>query len=386
MKTKFQLPLLAAASLASSSFAAPLLQIKEDVALQFVGSAGVEYSDNLLFQKNNAKQDALKFSTTPGLRLNLGDPLAEAYAVLTTQEQLTAYTSGFSHLNNQLNTTKAEGVYDNGKLKLGATAAYAESDQNAPEIVKNGTQIITESVTFGLTAAYKINSKVSASTGVDYNKNSYSGIAGLNDNKSWSIPVNFYYAINPNLDGSLGYRHRENQVDGVINGDSQDNYYNVGLRGSINAKLSGSFNVGYQVRTFDSNAPDTGSLAAMGRLTYTLNPKTQIDLDLDSDLSLGATGGSVQRTGGQISLTNQFSSEWTFSGFFGYRNYDYANPVISRNDDNIILGAIAKYSINRYLTLTGRYQFQDNISETVNNANDIDYKVNTVSLVLDCVY
>lgn len=389
MKTTIHLPLLAVASFATSAIAAPLLQIKEDVALQFVGSTAVEYTDNIFFTSTN-EEDAFKFTATPGLRLNLGDALSDTYAIISTQEELTAYSSGFSNLNNQLNTTKGQGLYDNGKLRLTAGAGYAESDQNTPDLARNGTLIERATTTYSLIGAYKINAKTSVSTGYDYSETSYENnpaiLVALRDNSSWSIPVDFYYEIADNLDVSVGYRHRENKIDGIVaNGDSKDNYYNVGLRGDINAKLKAAFNVGYQTRSYSNNLSDTGALGAQGSLTYVVDPKSQFNLNLDTDLGLGASGNSIQRTGAELSYTNQISRDWTLSGFVGYRINDYEGSGNSRSDDNLVTGVSGRYSINRYATLTGRYTLQDNSSET-NNNTDVDYTVNTFSLSLDFIY
>jgi len=390
MKISTHFPLLMAASLAASASAAPLLQIKEDVALQFVGSSSVEYSDNIFFTKSN-KEDAVKFAATPGLRLNLGDAISDAYAVISTQEELTAYTSGHTNLNNQLNTTKAQGVYDNGKLRLTAGAGIAETDQNSPDLARNGTLVERSTTSYNLTAAYKFNEKISGSTGFDYAETSYENnptlpFGSLRDNNSWSVPLNVFYAINPNLDASVGFRHRETKVDSVLSaGDSKDNYYNVGLRGVINPKLTASFNTGIQVRSYENNQSDTTSFAAQGRITYTVNAKSQVDFDLDTDMDIGGSGSSIKRTGGQVSYSNQLTRDWTASGFLGYRILDYVGSFNDRKDDNLVTGVNVRYSINRYASLSGRYTLQNNSSST-NNGSDIDYTANIFTLTLDFVY
>ena len=90
-----------------------------------------------------------------------------------------------------------------------------------------------------------VTDKSSAGGKVSYENTNYKR-TGFDDSKITTIPVNYYYKVTPKLDVSGGIQFRDTRLTTGV--DSQDYFYNVGLRGEFTPKLTGKVAVGYTTR------------------------------------------------------------------------------------------------------------------------------------------
>ena len=358
-------------------FAAPFLAIGDNAELFVTGTAGVRYDDNILLSPNNLRKDDVIAQFVPGLALEFGkDSLVKG--ALTAQETLNTYSKN-SQLNTQLGAATFEAHYDNGKLQLGANAAYTQLDQNT--YAANGTNIRRDATAAGVNGEYSISDKTKIGSGLTYAETSYKTAGGVNS-KEYGVPVNIYYGITPKVDLSSGVSYRKSELG---NGDSYDDYYyNLGARGDFTPKLEGSFSVGYNDRKGSGpTAKDGSGLGLRSGLVYHYTEKTLFRLDSSRDFSNGATGASQEATAVTISGYTALAADWKANVAVTYRSVDFLITP-SRTDDYFEGSIGATYVINANLSVNGSFTHRSNSSDdTIARSSFID---NIVSLSISARY
>ena len=340
-----------------SAHAAPFLAIGDNAELFLTATTGVRYEDNTLLTENNTVDDVI-LEFVPGIELIFGkDALLSGSFVV--QEKFTHYVDT-DRINSNLESYFFKSKYNNAKLSVSANASYRELQQNSRDILNAATLTRRDALDAGINGELVMTEKTKIGAGISYGKTDYK-TAGFNDSSSITVPVNFYYAIRPKIDLSLGVRHRETKIEGVANSDYSDTYYNVGARGEFTSKLSGRFSVGVTDR--DSEAGNDSTMLGLDfDLYYALSPKTSLSLVLSNDFDASSTGGTSQEV---LSVTfggsTQFNANLSGNASVRYQQADYSN---GRQDDFMVFSVSSSYAFNQHISGVLAYSFQDNDSNT----------------------
>lgn len=361
MITKRRLALLTSLS-ATPLFAAPFLAIGDNAELFVTARAEARYEDNVTFSSSDELEDE-SFELTPGVELLFGkNSLTKGSLVL--QERLTAYSDN-TNLNSDLFNAFFESAYEGAKLSLGTNASFRELNQNSRDVRSNGTLNRRDVTDAGVDAEYAVTEKSKVGVAANYSKSDYK-TGGFTDQQNYTIPVNYYFAITPKVDLSAGFQYRNTDVKDTIpgrNSDSEDYYFNVGARGEFTPKLSGRFNVGYNLREPDaSDRDDETSIGLKAGLSYAYSEKTALTLDLSRDFETGADASGIETSSIALGASTNLSAAWRMNATVSYSLYDYLSS--GREDDYIIAGLGATYTYNEHLSFDAGYTHYTNSSDT----------------------
>lgn len=347
--------------------AAPFLAIGDSAELFVTATTGVRYEDNTLLVETNEVDDVI-LEFVPGIELVFGKN-AGVSGTFVAQEQFSHYLDN-DELDSNLTNLLFNANYEQARLTLKTNASYRRLQQNDRDIANAATQTRRDIYAAGVNGELSLTEKTKFGAGISYSETVYK-TAGFNDSYSFSVPLNYYYAITPKVDLSAGLTHRETYVDGGA--DSKDDYLNVGARGDFTSKLSGRFSVGYTQRNPDLGSDE--SLFGMDfDLDYALSPKTNLNLSLSNDFSSSAAGGTTYEVlSAGLTASTQVSAQLTLSSGVRYQQADYDT---GRSDDFITFNASGSYAFNKHISGVLSYSFQQNDSSAVGNS----FTANVVSL------
>jgi polysaccharide biosynthesis protein VpsM len=363
-----RLALLSALS-GATVFAAPFLSIGDNAELYLTASTQIRYEDNVGLSQDSFKQDDLIYEVTPGFELVYGKK-GNFKSNLAVYEQFVRYAD-LKTLDSELLNVVWDVSYNLAKLSVSAEASYRQITQNNRNTVGFATLDSRRDVLSGSTnSEYAFTEKTKASIGISYSETAYAD-AFFIDSQSYTIPVNYFYGISPKVDLSAGFRYSQTQVD-ALNQDSEDLNFNVGARGEFTAKLNGTFDVGYTVRSPELG-DETGVVAVNAGLAYDYSPKTQFSLDARSGFDTNALGTSQRSYGVTLGGNTQFNESFGANASIGYELVDFDN---TREDNFITIGLGLAYTINRHVSLAANYTHQNNTS---NNAL-VEFAANTFSV------
>ena len=355
MENKRRLALLTALS-AAPAFAAPFLAIGENAELFVTASTSTRFEDNITLSNKNERSDEI-FEFTPGAELVFGKGSLTSGS-LTVYERFIAY-SDHSQYNDELANVLFRSSYEGAKINLQSNASYVESSQATRDIQ---AIIASKELAAGVNGEITLTEKSKIGAGLQFSDLNYEPVS-LPDRSTYTIPVNYFFAIRPKLDLSTGIQYRNTNVD-AAKADSDDYYFNVGARGEFTPKLIGNFNVGYNLREFDDSALDSeGSYGLKSGLTYLYSPKTQFNLDLSNDFATGSAGGGQEVLAATIGGSSNISADFTVRASLSYQQVDYLNSTPSRTDDYLVFSTSATYTINEHATLTAAYTYLNNASD-----------------------
>ncbi len=383
MTTKSRLALLSTLA-ATPAFAAPFLAIGDNAELFLTARTEARYEDNLTFASGdvgNPTIDDTIFEFVPGVELTFGKS-SLTKGSLVFFERFTAYSDN-SDLNETLANFIAKSTYEGAKLRLGLNASFKEQFQNNRDLAGTGAALIrSDDYAAGGNAEVSVTEKSKVGVGVQYDATDYiDGSAVLVDRETYTVPVNYYFAVQPKLDLSLGVQYRVTQVD-VSNGDYEDVYVNVGARGEFTPKLLGSFSLGYNSRTGDASNSDNDGLGLQAGLTYVYTLKTQFTLDASNDFSTGASGGGQEKSSLILGARSKIAEDLSAFASVGYEKTDFAN--VDREDTFISARVGLSYILNQYVSFDASYSHYDNASDGA--SGNADFDANIVSLSANLRY
>lgn len=372
MKNKRSLTLLA--GLASTPvFAAPFLAIGDNAELFLTANASVRYEDNITFASANEESDVI-FNFSPGLELAFGKSSLVS-GTFSIYEKFIAYADN-TQFNDELFNAVFKSNYSGAKLKLSTNASYRELNQTTRDV-----QAIIESTEMaaGVSGEVSLTRKTKVGLGIQYADRDYKP-AGLLDRTTYTVPVNYFFAISPKVDLSAGVRYRYTDVD-AVNADSESYNVNVGARGEFTAKLSGSFNVGFTRRELENGGSSSSLLGVDAGLVYAYSPKTRFNLDLSNDFETGSVALPGSRGGQKVASvsfggSSRVSPAVSLNSSIAYQHIEYLNTVTPREDDFIVFTVGGGYVVSQRLSLSAYYSYKKNISD--NAASEFD--ANTVGL------
>jgi hypothetical protein len=335
----------------------------------FTAAAAVKYNDNVFLQ-NSGQTGLTIFDLTPGFEYDYGKgSLIEG--VFAFNETFSLYSQDSSKLSDDLADISFTAKYENGKSKAKLDAAFQQLDQSTVDIHRNGYLVkrnVTEVDSGGETG---LTAKTSIGAEVTYNDTDYT-TAGYDSLQYVEIPVNYYYEVDPGLDVSAGFRFRNNTLTGAAP-ESDDYFFNVGARGEFTPKITGEFNVGYQVRKFTEGGDQNG-LGLTAKFTYAYSPVTTFTIGLDNDFGYAAVGTPQRLSGGNIGVRNALNAQWSLNGQFGYTRYDYTTTA---QRDGFYTGQVGvTFQYSHTISFAATYSY----SQDSSNLRNASFENNIVSL------
>lgn len=344
--------LVITASIAAVAKAAPFIAIGDGAELFATGVLGVRSDDNILLSKDS--ESDIIFDIAPGLELNFGKN-AQTQGTVTLVDAFANYADN-SRLNTNLFSGEAVVKYDDGKMKLGANAAYRELNQNTVDV----RGLIRRDVTTGGVDGEVGVSEITAVTAaVNFNHENYHP-SNYVDSDTLTVPVNFFYKWTPKIDVGLGYQYRDYQSKNGGAWDSTDNFYSVVSRGEFTPKLSGKLAVGLTERRFSSGQKTRRLAGVDAAFVYEFSPKTTAQIGAGQDFGTSPTGLQQKNLTGSVLVTTKLSEEWSVNGGAYFRSIKYdafaLNP--DRRDDYWEATLGASYTVNAYVRLSATYVFR----------------------------
>jgi len=366
----------------SSSFSAA-----ESLRISLTGAVAVSYDDNVYLRSKDEVDETI-VSATPGIAIKVGNnSLAHASAAYGVA--LTRYVNGSAE-NARLGTGTAEAGYDNGRVAVRGSAVYQQVDQNSRDVSSVAGNSIVRRHLFNadVNAESALTAKTSASTGIGIAWQEYKR-AGLLGSKNITVPVRLYVATGPNLAISTGVSYSQVKPQGG-GPEGRDFFYNIGLRGSLTAKLSANLSAGYRTRAV-ANSPTEGLWGFDGVLNYAATPKTDAALLLSRNFGTSALGNSVTNSSYFLTFNSKPTLQWQLSGTIGHRTIDYGENVFApnsrgssdaRKDDYWETSLNAGYTFSSLMSANTTWTHRRNRS----SESDAEFSNNILSLVLQFQY
>jgi hypothetical protein len=374
MKKFIQL-VLALMALVGTSRAAPFLAIGDGAELFATGTLGVRADDNI-FLATNATSDTI-FDINPGLTLEFGKN-ADLKGSLALVEAFANYAD-HSALNTNLFSGDLLTKYDDGKTKLIFNVGYHELNQNTvdtrPTNPVGGFLVRRDQFQVAANGEVEVSQITSVAAGVSFEHMNYKR-SGYGDFDELKVPINFYYKWTEKTDLSLGYTYSNFQTQ--IGQDSNDNFFNVGMRGELLPLLKGEVKVGVDTRNVSGGGSRT-DLGLDASATYAYSPKTNLTFNLSNNHGTSPQG--VQQKNFSLGTQANFAidSAWAVNAGLSWRNIAYARfGAIGPHEDDYIEGTVGTtYTVNSWVKINANYTYRNN---STNNSNGSEFTGNVFSL------
>lgn len=359
---KLALGSLFASLFAGTAFAAFSLGDNANVVLS--ADASVRYDNNIQQQPGGpGKVHDTIFELDPGVSI-ANAKAAPLQAKLAFVESITKYDDN-TGLDTNLSILDFTSTYTDPKNSANLSAGYHQLNQNTPISGVPGLLRRNETVADG-GDIYMINDKSKFGLDLNYDHTKYE-VAGLANSSIYEVPATYYFALSPKLDATLGLRYRKTDLSGG-NSAYTDYYYNLGLKGEFNPKLTGSFTVGVNEHRGASNAFEGGNSTSVGldsALTWQESATNTFTLNLSNDFGAAASGQEQQVLAISGGLQTQLTEQLIGLVNLGYNIINYSGP---RVDDYWSSSFGLRYNFSRTWSATVTYNYQNNASNAVGNS------------------
>ena len=359
--------------------AAPLVSIGDSVDVFFNGSSSLEWQSNVFSDETNEVDD-FKYTVSPGFEVNVGRGLSNLDLSIITRYDVVRFDE-VTDLDNELFHIKAVGSYAGSRLSVNGLVSYDESQSNGQDGNDNqkGKLSASETTAANLNGEYTLSPKFSFGAGVNYNYREYKESSSA-DRESYTIPLDIFYELTPKVDLSIGYTYTSTEVFSTVSGasgvsgyDKEQHFVNVGARGDLLPKLTGSFKIGFN--TMDSDDPSTrdgngpegrsdrdsdSSLGLDASFTYLATAKVNTQLSLNRNFDVAGQGESTEATRVDLSANYSINTQYTATANLGYTLREYVDT--RREDDNYRTGVILSYVPNQYWRFSTGYKYTENSS------------------------
>jgi hypothetical protein len=368
---KLVLGSLVATSLAGTAFAAFSLGDNANVVLNADGS--VRYDSNILQQPAGpTKVKATIFELDPGISIS-NAKAAAVQANLTYTEDLTRYDN-HSNLNTNLAVIDYTSSYKDSANIADFNVGYHQLNQDTPLAGAPGLLRHNETVGDG-GDEFTVNPSLKLGFDASYDYTKYLA-AGLANSTVYSLPLTAYWAYNPKLDYTAGVRYRKTDLSDQPS--YTDIYYNVGMKGTFNEKLTGSFSVGVNQHRGSTTALSDGNSTSVGAdssFQWQESDVTLITFGLSNDFGAASSGQEQQTLAANAGIREQLSKQLTGIVNLGYNIINYSGP---RVDDYWTSTFGLTYEISKTWSASATYEFQNNASNQTGSSfadNTVTFKV-----------
>ncbi len=328
----------------------------------------VDFNDNLFLTQNNAQSETL-FRVSPGVLFSTGDGALNT-TTFSYNEQFQFYSDN-TDLNDNLALVDLVSRYDDGKMKIDLDGSFHQANQATRDTHAIASLVKRDLEHAAINDEVKWTDKSSVKLGFLFDKTDYKP-AGYRDWQYLDVPVQYFYEVQPKLDLSLGFKYRQNNISG--NGlDSDEYFYNVGVRGEITPKLTGEVQVGY-IQFHPDAGKDDGAFGLKANFTLAVSPKTNLHFDANDQYGYGAVGDAYSTLGFNGSFDTAINANFKLKGSAFWNNYDY---LYSTRNEDYYGGQIAgTYTFNEHAEVTASYTYSDNSS----NLNGLSFTNSIFSL------
>ncbi len=355
MITKRRLALLSAMA-STPVFAAPFLAIGDNAELFLTARTEVRYEDNVTFSPDSAQIEDEVFEFAPGFELLFGKNSLTKGSV-SFYERFIAY-SDHTRFNDELANFFFRSTYDGAKLKINTSASFQELNQNSRDANLEGRLVRRDVTSAGVSGELAVTEKSKVGSGLRYSKTDYK-LSSFTDRETYSVPVNYYFAITPKVDLSAGIQYRNNDID-AADRDSEEIFYNVGARGDFTPKLTCSFKIGYATR--DPEVGDNSDTLGIDvALAYAYSPKTSFTLTAGNDFQSSSSGTGQEVASVGLGVTSAIRPGLNAVANIGYQQIEYIGQ--DREDDYLTGMVGLTYTVNQHMSVEAYYNILDNSSD-----------------------
>lgn len=347
---------------------------------------GARYDDNVLLTSANRVHDVI-FSVAPGAGFHWGDK-SQSHGELAYSQSFEHYKDGTAP-NVSLGNGTFQYAFDGARVNGSAQAGYQQLYQSNADLAANGQSAVirTNQTSAGVSVEANPWAKIGLRGGANYSDTTYD-FTGLLGNSRINVPVDVLFDVTPKTALTTGYVYGTQRPEGG-GASSRDHYFNVGARGSFTPKLTGSFNVGYQLRQVGAN-PRDHMLAFGGNFAWELTPLTNLTLSGNRNFNASALGVTTRNTDVRLGATTSFSPRFTMGASLGWSDNEYGKAVfrpdqlqpLERTDRSWDASLNATYSFWSWFSASAVY-FHRNVNSTIPS---VESTHNTVSLDLELKY
>lgn len=330
------------------------------------------YDDNV-FLRRDGQQGDFSFVTSPGLQLVYGQSDRNFIAL--------DYTAGFERFvrltsqdaNNQF--VRLNGHFELHQLTLGVSHRFQDIKGPNTQI---GARVRSLDNITNLDVEYRLSSKTSVGLGYGQYLHDYN-LAGLYDSREYVPHATLFYHITPKTDLFLQFAYGWVVVDQSPSATYQE--VNVGLRGKITKKITGTARFGYQHRCFDHTYGDINAFVAGLDLEAALTRRAALAFSFTRSVnpSPSLVGNSYEATRVEGKLTHRFPRKKVAVWIGGaYENDDYKQPVglTDRSDDFFEASAGVTWDVTKWMQVGAEYLFWHNDSRLT----ELDFHRNLASV------
>lgn len=337
-----------------AAVAEPLLSFGSDVPLFITASASVRHDDNVLLSPTVKEGDTI-YLFAPGIDLHYAG--GSASAGITFSEQFSRYAHDHS-LDDQLANLAANLAYQGAETTLGVAASYQQIDQTTITSQSLDQTVKHTIVSGSANVEVAITAKTRVGVTPSYTRVEFPEV-GFTDSNIFTLPIDFYYAVTPKADVSVGYAYnRTTTADG--SGDSKDNFFNIGARGQFTPKLSGQIRVGV-TKLKPVSGPSTSQVGLETSLNYAYSPKTTFSLYANNGFAPSAAGNQTEVFSTGLSGSFELGQAWTANISGGLSATKYL-IVPSRTDKFWNAQVGVSYAVSQSFDLSASYLYRKNDS------------------------
>jgi hypothetical protein len=316
------------------------------------------YDDNVLISPAN-EQDDFSVTVSPGLQLVYGETGRnyvsldytaglERFLRLTNQDADNHYVTFDSHL--ELN-----------RLALGLNHAFR--DITGPNI-EVGTRVEERQNVSHLDAEYRLSEKTAV--GLNYRQEFHEYTStNLTDFSQLEVGGAFYYQVLPKTDLFGQFNYGWVEEDGGADASYQE--ANLGVRGQLTRKVTGTVKGGYQHRQFAGPIDSVDAFAAAVSLLAEFSERTAAELVLSRNINPSVTspGNSYEATRVGLILRQKLWKEkitLALSGVYEHDDYDQLVFGTKRRDDFWDAGVEVSYEFTKWFQVGASYHHRENDS------------------------
>lgn len=329
------------------------------------------YDDNVFATPDDEESD---FITTLSPRVDVGSNFSRhslgfsvgSDVAFHLEEEDEDYQDVFGNINGRLDITRAN------NLSLNLNAGRFHEGRDDPEDV--GADELNTFLRYGgaLTYFHTFN-RLNFRLREIVTREEFSDIDGISQDArdetvyDSRLRVGFFVSPRFNLFTEGRYIIRDRDEDEPINRDSQGWEARLGTEIDITAVLFGEAFVGFRQETFDDDDRfgDESGISFGTDLTWNPTTLTTVTLgggaDFDSTTNVDDEASSNFETNVALAVDHELLRNVLIGANVGFARDDFEG--IDRTDNTLSAGAGVTYLLNRYLSLSGDYSFQDRSSD-----------------------
>lgn len=368
-----------ALSLITHLSASPLVSFNDSIDLYFTGSSNLSWQSNLFSDASEEVEDIL-LTLSPGFETVFGRGVSNANLNFTTRYDILRYDKS-DEWDTQTLHAKLNGSYDATKYNLSGLASFDERQSSLKDSQIKGKLSESDEFIFQVEGEYLFSAKFSFGSGVKFKNREYTGSQAVNyaDRDRTTLPFDLYYELTPKVDLSVGYEYSYTNVSDVATNtdntayNSDAHFINVGARGDLLPKLSGSIKLGF--RFIDSefsanNKRDNSSVGLDGSLNWQSTPKLNNAVIFSRDFGSTSDGTRIEETAFNVNSSLMLTQQLQAGASLGYTLKEYLDE--DREDGFFTVGFNTSYQANDYCTVSSAYSFSKNNSDLASGASDFD--------------